>query len=83
MVTKKTPPHKRIRRAEQGREEWKIKAIKRREENQKLRAELQDKNSQLQALNEEVQELKVNLETGKDKIAGQDLKIEKLKKKIL
>ena len=31
MATEKTPAHKRIRRAEQGRDEWKIKAQLRRE----------------------------------------------------
>jgi hypothetical protein len=40
MATKKTPAHKRISRAETGREEWKLKAIERREEIEKLKKNL-------------------------------------------
>ncbi len=32
MATKRTPAHKRISRAEAGRDEWKLKAVERREE---------------------------------------------------
>jgi predicted nucleic acid-binding Zn-ribbon protein len=39
---KRTPTHKRIVRAETGREEWKVKAVKRREEIQKLNQEIKD-----------------------------------------
>lgn len=42
METKRTPAHKRIVRAEAGREEWKVKAVKRREEIQKLNQEIKD-----------------------------------------
>jgi septal ring factor EnvC (AmiA/AmiB activator) len=42
MATKKTPAHKRIKRAETGRDDWKVKASERRLENQKLKKQLQE-----------------------------------------
>ena len=50
MVTDRTPPHKRIARAEKAREEWKVKATKRREENQLLKANLAEKTAKLEML---------------------------------
>jgi hypothetical protein len=55
MATEKTPAHKRIRRAEQGREEWKIKAQLRREEKEKLNRELQSKEALISELIDEIQ----------------------------
>jgi chromosome segregation ATPase len=40
MATSKTPPHKRISRAEKSAADWKQKAIERREENEALKARL-------------------------------------------
>ncbi len=40
MATEKTPAHKRIKRAEIGRNDWKLKATERREEIVKLQKEL-------------------------------------------
>jgi hypothetical protein len=50
MATDKTPDHKRIKRAEEGRDEWKMKAIARREENEKLKLELNEKETYLTRL---------------------------------
>ncbi len=43
MATDRTPGHKRIKRAETGRDDWKMKATLRREENEKLTHELESK----------------------------------------
>jgi hypothetical protein len=58
MATEKTPAHKRIRRAEQGREERKIKAQLRREEKEKLNGELQSKEALISELIDEIQATK-------------------------
>lgn len=80
MATEKTPAHKRIRRAEQGREEWKIKAQLRREENEKLKHDLQSKEAYISELIEENQTSKDQLVLFHKKIKEQDNLIEKLKK---
>lgn len=63
MATKKTPAHKRISRAEAGREEWKLKAVERREEIDKLKKELEaikEQNNQLaERLNDAQKEIKL------------------------
>lgn len=82
MATEKTPTHKRIKRAETGREDWKVKALARREENVKLKNELVSKEQLLAdtfARNHELTEL---LKTANKKIAEQDKLMEKLKKKL-
>jgi septal ring factor EnvC (AmiA/AmiB activator) len=61
MATEKTPAYKRIRRAEQGREEWKIKAQLRREEKEKLNRELQSKEAFISELIDEIQATKDEL----------------------
>lgn len=81
MVTEKTPPHKRIARAEKGREEWKAKAVERREENQRLNKENKMKDLRIRELKEEISDLKTMLNVANDKISRRDDKIEKLKKK--
>lgn len=80
MATEKTPAYKRIRRAEQGREEWKIKAQLRREENEKLNRELKSKEVLISELMEENQASKDQLVSFQKKIREQDKLIEKLKK---
>ena len=50
MATEKTPDHKRIRRAEQGRDDWKIKAQMRREEKDKLKRDLMIKEAHISEL---------------------------------
>lgn len=82
MSTEKTPVHKRIRRAEQGREEWKIKAQLRREENEKLKRDLQSKEALISELTEENQTAKDQLVLFQKKVKEQDKLIEKLKKKL-
>jgi septal ring factor EnvC (AmiA/AmiB activator) len=61
MATEKTPAHKRIRQAEQGREEWKIKAQLRREEKEKLNRELQSTEALISELMDEIQATKDEL----------------------
>jgi hypothetical protein len=80
MATEKTPAYKRIRRAEQGREEWKVKAQLRREEKEKLSRELQLKESLISKLMEKIQTTKDELVLFQKKIKEQDKLIEKLKK---
>ena len=80
MATEKTPAHKRIRRAEQGREEWKIKAQLRREEKEKLNRELQSKAALISELMDEIQATKDKLVLFQKKIKEQGKLIEKLKK---
>lgn len=52
MVTDKTPPHKRIARAEQSAAEWKMKAIERREESEYLKEKLNILEAQLAKFSE-------------------------------
>lgn len=81
MATNKTPAHKRIKRAEIGRDDWKIKAMERREENEKLKQELQSKDRTLSALIDRNRELEDNLKTFNKRVLEQDKLIENLKKK--
>jgi hypothetical protein len=81
MATNKTPADKRIRRAEQGREDWKIKAQLRREENVKLMHKLEKMKLSLSKLEEEKQKVKDQLASLQKKCEEQDEVIEKLKKK--
>lgn len=80
MATEKTPAHKRIRRAEQGRDEWKIKAQLRREEKEKLKRELESKEAFIIELIEKNQAAKDQIVSYQKKINEQDKLIEKLKK---
>lgn len=82
MATEKTPAHKRIRRAEQGRDEWKIKARLRREEKEKLKHDLQLKEALVSKLAKEIQVVKDQIISFQKKINIQDKLIEKLKKKL-
>lgn len=82
MATEKTPTHKRILRAERGRDEWKIKAQLRREEKEKLKRDLQSKEAHISELADEIQVAKEQLVLFQKKINEQDKLIEKLKKKL-
>jgi hypothetical protein len=80
MATEKTPVYKRIQRAEQGREEWKIKAQLRREEKERLKRDLKSKEELISELLEENRITKDELILIQKKIIEQDKLIEKLKK---
>ncbi len=80
MVTDKTPPHKRIARAEKGREEWRTKAIARREEAEKLKLDLELKDTRLHHANEQLKQLKEQLAIAEHQINDQQKMIENLKK---
>ncbi len=81
MATDKTPDHKRIKRAEEGREEWKMKALSRREEIVKLTLELNAKISRLDGLSDQNNRLKKELDEATKKIAKLEKEAEALKKK--
>lgn len=82
MATDKTPAHKRITRAEQGRDEWKIKAQLRREENEKLKRDLESKTERVSELLEENQTTQNQLVLLQKKIKEQEKLIENLKKNL-
>jgi len=81
MATDKTPAHKRIARAEKGREEWKMKAIERREEIEKLKADLSLAEGRLSSSNEQNEALKKELQAVNRKLLEQQKTVENLKKK--
>lgn len=81
MATEKTPTHKRIKRAETGRDDWKVKALERREENEKLKHEIESKESRLSELTNLNLELKETLKAANKKITEQENLIECFKKK--
>jgi archaellum component FlaC len=81
MATDKTPDHKRIKRAEEGRNEWKTKALYRREENEKLKSELDKKTERSNDLYGQNNKLKKELSEADKRIAKLEKEIEDLKKK--
>ena len=81
MATDKTPKHKRIKRAETGRDDWKLKATIRREENEKLKYELKSNEEVLAKTIHKNHELEDGLIAANKKISEQDKLIESLKKK--
>jgi len=81
MATDKTPAHKRIKRAEAGRNDWKTKATERREEIEKLKKELVSKEEVLSVMNDQIHELKNALIKSSKQICEQDKMIDVLKKK--
>lgn len=83
MATDKTPTHKRITRAEEGRNQWKFKAQLRREEIEKLKRELESKEKHLTELVEEKYAFEDKLVIFQRKIKEQERIIENLKKKLL
>ncbi len=80
MVSDKTPAHKRIVRAEKGRDEWKKKAIDRREEAEKLKLDLELNETRLSFYEQQNKELKDKLFSAESQIANQQKTIESLKK---
>jgi chromosome segregation ATPase len=83
MATDRTPKYKRIKRAETGRDDWKLKAIERREEIEKLRKELKSKEDILLETQNQIQELKDKLILQREKIFQQDAEITCFKKKLI
>lgn len=81
MVTEKTPDHKRIKRAEEGREEWKMKALSRREEIEKLKLELYNKIENSAKLHNQNNDLKKELNEADKRIAKLEKEVEGFKKK--
>jgi hypothetical protein len=81
MATERTPPHKRIARAEKAREEWKQKAVRRREENQQLKLELKEKNLRLDYSKKENKELKKKLIAAENRNSKYEKMINEFKKK--
>jgi len=82
MATDKTPQYRRIQRAEEGRDQWKNKAQLRREENQKLRRDLEAKATRLSELTEENQLFKSQLILTQKQLDEQEQLINSLKKKL-
>lgn len=83
MVTGGTPIDKRLKRFEQGREEWKLKAMFRREEVIKLDIELKKRDHRLSKLTDQNYELQEQLTSANKKITEQEKLLKKLKKKSL
>lgn len=81
MATEKTPTHKRIKRAESGREEWKVKALERRDENQRLKSILKSKEDHLTELSAINNVHRTKLNEAEKKISKLEAEIENLKKK--
>ncbi len=81
MANGGTPIDKKIRRLEQGREEWKLKAMFRREDNIKLDIELGKKEHSLSKLIGQKRRLEDQVTSANKKIAEQEKIIQKLKKK--
>ncbi len=63
MATDKTPPHKRIARAEKSAAEWKQKATLRREENEHIKNQLKSMEKPLVQLDDGLTALKKELDT--------------------
>jgi archaellum component FlaC len=82
MATEKTPPQKRIKRAEEGRDNWKVKASKRREECEKLKLELIRKDERLDQQSIEINEMKKKMASVNKMISKYQHEIEELKKKL-
>lgn len=81
MATDRTPDHKRIKRAEGGRDHWKVKAISRREENEKLKLELNKKTEYLDSLCDQNSKLKKELDEASKRITKLEKETEAFKKK--
>lgn len=82
MATEKTPPHKRIIRAEEGREGWKTKALERREEVQRLTLELARKEERIATLCTELKEQKKQFTSLENKFTKILVEVDLLKKRI-
>ncbi len=82
MATEKTPTYKRIKRAEAGRDDWKVKALERREEIEKLRIQLTTKENHLVNSKHLQKELKNELDSAKKRIQLLEEEVLYLKKTI-
>jgi predicted nucleic acid-binding Zn-ribbon protein len=81
MATERTPTHKRIKRAEEGRDDWKMKAVERREENAKLKLDIRSYERILQDLSVQNEVKEQKLVVAERKITELEREIEDLKKK--
>ena len=82
MATDKTPTHKRIKRAEEGRDQWKMKALERREENEKLKLELNSTTERLDCLSDQNSRLQKELDEANKMVAKLKKEAEVFKKKL-
>jgi predicted nucleic acid-binding Zn-ribbon protein len=74
MATEKTPPHKRISRAEDSAAQWKMKAIERREAAEALQGQLATASENAKIKNAELDEANkrcANLEKQLSELTGQ------------
>lgn len=83
MATERTPDHKRIARAEQGRDDWKIKAIQRRAETVRLKFALESRDAQVAAQQELIQDLRQQLTDSNKVVSNLIREVEELKKNFL
>ena len=81
MATEKTPPHKRIQRAESGRDEWKVKATARREEIEKLKLDIKSYEVKLSDLTDQNESKKQKLIEVEKEMVRMKKEVETLKKK--
>jgi DNA repair exonuclease SbcCD ATPase subunit len=91
MATDKTPPHKRIERAEKSVIKWRMKSNERREEIERLNlimkglklkiSKMDEINKTITQQNKQLELLKQDLQQAQTIIAKQDNIIEELKKK--
>lgn len=83
MATERTPAHKRIARAEQGRGDWKIKAMQRRAEAMRLKFALESRDAQVAAQQELIQDLRQQLADSNKVVSNLIREVDALKKSLL
>ncbi len=81
MATEKTPQRKRVKRAEEGRDSWKVKAFERRQEIERLKLELARKEDRLSQNSIEIKEMQKKLTSADKTIIKQQDEIAAFKKK--
>jgi len=91
MATDRTPPNKRIARAESSAAEWKMKSIERREEIERLNLKIKDLESKIEKYgelaniiseqNKKFAGLEHELQKANQRIGDQQAEIENFKKK--
>lgn len=81
MATEKTPTYKRIQRAETGRDDWKMKAMLRREEIEKLKLDIKSYDVKLKDLTDQNEARKQKLIEAENEMVRMKKEIENLKKK--
>ena len=82
MTTKRTPAHKRVFRAEKGRNEWKLKAVERREESERWKATAQRKSGQIEELKDQKIDLERKLEIERQATQRLKKELEEQKKSL-